>query len=259
MKVIILCGGEGRRLEQETETKPKPMVRVGNVPILFQIMATYAHYGYNDFVLCLGYKGEMIKDYFLNHKYLTNDITVNMKTEEVLVHRNSHYPDWRVSLIDTGQATQTGARLKRVEPYVDSDSFMLTYGDGLTDLDIRAVEAFHKNHRKIGTVTGVFPPSRYGELTIDGDQVKAFQEKPAAASDLINGGYFVFSRKFFEYLDEDAHCVLEREPLERLAQSGELKVFRHEGFWQCMDTPRDLEYLNSLSKQPLPPWKNLKE
>lgn len=257
MKVVILCGGQGRRLEQETETKPKPMVLVGGAPILFQIMATYAHYGYTDFILCLGYKGEMIKDYFLRHEYLTNDITVDLKTREVLVHHNSARPDWRVSLIDTGPVTQTGARLKRAAPYIDSDLFMLTYGDGLTDLDIRAVEAFHKAHGKIGTVTGVCPPSRYGELTIEGDRVQSFDEKPTATSNLINGGYFVFRREFLDYLDDDVGCVLERRPLERIAQQGELMVFRHEGFWQCMDTPRDLEYLNSLARQPAPPWKKL--
>ena len=258
MKIVILCGGAGRRLEQETAAKPKPMVRVGGAPILFQIMEIYAHYGYSEFVLCLAYKGEIIKNYFLNHEYLTNNVTIDMKSGEVRVHRDSHRPDWRVTLIDTGLATETGARLKRVEPCIDSDLFMLTYGDGLTDLDIGALEAFHKNHGKTGTVTGVRPPSRYGELMIEGDQVKTFREKPTAGSDLINGGYFVFSKKFFEYLDDDAHCVLEREPLEQLAQKGELKVFRHDGFWQCMDTPRDLEYLNALSSQPLPPWKNLK-
>lgn len=255
MKVVILCGGAGRRLEQETEARPKPMVPVGGAPILLQIMETYARRGYSDFILCLGYKGEMIKDYFLNHEYLTNDITIDLKTGEAIVHRGSPRLDWRVSLIDTGPAAETGARLKRVEPYIDSDPFMLTYGDGLTDLDISAVEAFHGKHGKIGTVTGVRPPSRYGELAIEGDQVKAFQEKPTAASDMINGGYFVFSRKFLEYLDDDARCILERAPLERLARDGELRVFRHEGFWQCMDTPRDLEYLNSLAKRPVPPWK----
>jgi len=255
MKVVILCGGMGTRMREETEVRPKPMVEVGARPILWHIMRTYAHHGYRDFVLCLGYKGEQIKQFFCNYEVLTHDVTVDLGTGGLTIHLGERRQDWRVTLADTGLAARTGARVKRVQRYVDSDLFMLTYGDGLTDLDLRQLEAFHRGHGRIGTVTGVFPPSRYGELNIVGERVLTFREKPDTAAGLISGGYFVFSRRFFDYLRDDDDCVLEREPLERLAKDGELMVYTHRGFWQCMDTPRDLEYLKDLWAAGSPPWR----
>ncbi len=255
MKVVILCGGMGTRLREETEIRPKPMVEIGGRPILWHIMQTYAHHGYRDFVLCLGYKGEQIKHFFCNYEVLTHDVTVDLATGGLTFHRGDRRADWRVTLAETGLAARTGARVKRVQRYVDSDLFMLTYGDGLTNLDLRRLEAFHRGHGKIGTLTGVTPPSRYGELNIVGDRVLTFREKPEEGAGLISGGYFVFSRRFFDYLGEDDDCVLEREPLERLAKDGELMVHAHRGFWQCMDTARDLEYLKELWAAGAPPWR----
>ncbi len=255
MKVVILCGGMGTRLREETEIRPKPMVEIGGRPILWHIMRTFAHHGYRDFVLCLGYKGEQIKQFFCNYEALTHDVTVDLGTGRLTVHGREDRADWRVTLADTGLEAKTGARVKRAQPYVDSDLFMLTYGDGLTDLDLGRLEAFHRGHGRMGTVTGVFPPSRYGELNIVGDRVLTFREKPDTAAGLISGGYFVFSRRFFDYLRADDDCVLEREPLERLAKDGELMVHTHRGFWQCMDTPRDLEYLKELWAAGAPPWR----
>ncbi len=255
MKVVILCGGMGTRLREETEVRPKPMVEIGGRPILWHIMKTYAHYGYRDFILCLGYKGEVIKQYFYNYEVLTNDFTVDLRSGEVAVHKSDDQHGWRVTLADTGLTAKTGARVKRVQRYLDGDLFMVTYGDGVTDLDLRRLVAFHQAHGKIGTVTGVSPPSRYGELQISGERVMAFREKPQEASSLINGGYLVFRREFLDYLDEGDECVLEREPLERLVKAGELMVYSHAGFWQCMDTYRDMEYLKELWSRGDAPWK----
>ena len=256
MKVVILCGGQGMRLREETEIKPKPMVTIGDMPILWHIMKTYAHYGFNDFILCLGYKGEVIKDYFYRYEILANDFTVELGSRKVKIYPKHSEGGWKVTLADTGLEAMTGARTKRIEKYIDTDTFMLTYGDGLTDLNIQELLNFHNSHGKIGTLTGVFPPSRYGELLIHEDRVLTFKEKPKDHNNSINGGYFVFNKKLFEYLkDADSSCVLEREPLERLAADGELKVFRHEGFWQCMDTYRDYKYLNELWQDGNAPWK----
>jgi glucose-1-phosphate cytidylyltransferase len=203
----------------------------------------------------LGYKGEMIKRYFLEYRWLNSDLSVDLATQKVSL-LNSHVDTaWHVSLIDTGQETMTGARLKRVEQYVDGDTFMVTYGDGVTDLNISDLLKFHQSHGKIGTVTGVSPPSRYGELGIENDRVISFREKPQSSQAQISGGYFVFNRRFFNYLSTDEGCVLEREPLERLAHAGELKVYRHDGFWQCMDTARDYEYLQRLWGEGGAPWR----
>jgi len=255
MKVIILCGGQGTRLREETEIRPKPMVELGDRPILWHIMRTYAHYGYNDFILCLGYKGEVIKHYFLNYEFLDNDFVIDLQngTREIPCKRNE--VNWRITLVDTSISAMTGARVKRVQKYVDSELFMLTYGDGVTDININELVEFHRAHGKIGTVTGVVPPSRYGELLIQGNSVASFHEKPDMAETFINGGYFVFKRDFFNYLRDDAECVLEREPLERLSADGQLMVYSYHGFWQCMDTHRDLEYLKSLWAVGDAPWK----
>jgi glucose-1-phosphate cytidylyltransferase len=255
MKVVILCGGQGTRLREETGLKPKSMIEIGGMPILWHIMKTYSHYGFNEFILCLGYKSEVIKEYFYNYEILSNDFTIDLNSKDIEIHRKHSETGWKITLVDTGLDAMTGARVKRIERFIDDDDFMLTYGDGVTDLDINVLLQYHKNHRKIGTVTGVFPPSQYGELSIFGDQVMSFDEKKNKQNNSINGGYFVFKKEFFRYLKDDDSCILEREPLGKLALDGELKVFSHKGFWQCMDTPRDYKYLNELWKKEHPPWK----
>jgi len=255
MKVVILCGGFGTRLREQTEIKPKPMVEIGSMPILWHIMKTYAYYGFNEFILCLGYMGAVIKKYFYNYEILSNDFTIELGTKNIKMYSNHLETGWKVTLVNTGLDAMTGARVKRIETFINEDTFMLTYGDGVTDLNIQELLNFHKNHGKIGTLTGVFPPSRYGELFIQGDQVISFEEKPKGQNNSINGGYFVFNKEFFNYLDNDDSCILEKEPLEKLASDGELKVFQHKDFWQCMDTYRDYKYLNDLWKRGNAPWK----
>lgn len=254
MKVVILCGGLGTRLREETETKPKPMIEIGGMPILFHIMKIYARHGFKEFILCLGYKGEMIKNYFYNYEILSNDFTIELGGKKMEIHSPQTEKGWQITLIDTGLKAMTGARVKRIEKYIKNDLFMLTYGDGVTDLNINELLKFHKSHNKIGTVTGVSPPSRYGELIINKGQVTTFKEKPLTNNNSINGGFFVFNRDFFNYLEDKDECVFEREPLEKLASEGELKVFQHKGFWQCMDTYRDYKYLTELWEKGDPPW-----
>jgi len=255
MKVIILCGGFGTRLREETEFKPKPMIEIGGMPILWHILKTYAQHGFREFVLCLGYKGEVIKQYFYNYELLSNDFTIELGSRNIEIHPKHLETGWKITLVDTGLNAMTGARVKRIEKFIAGDAFMLTYGDGVTDLNIQALLNFHNTHGKIGTVTGVSPPSRYGELSIHGDQVLSFNEKPDNQVNSINGGYFVFKKEFFNYLSNEDNCILERDPLEKLASDGELKVFHHKGFWQCMDTFRDYKYLNELWEKGNPPWK----
>lgn len=255
VKVVILCGGFGTRLREETEIRPKPMVEIGGRPILWHIMKTYAHYNFRNFILCLGYKAEVIKEFFYHYEMLSNDFTIELGSKNIEIYPRHSEKGWKVTLVDTGLKAMTGARVKRIERFIDSDIFMLTYGDGVADLNIKELLHFHRNHGKIGTVTGVFPPSRYGELLIFEDRVLSFNEKPKNYANSINGGYFVFTRKFFEYLKDEDNCVLEREPLQRLAADGELKVFHHKGFWQCMDTYRDYKYLTELWDKGNPPWK----
>lgn len=257
MKVVILCGGQGTRLREETEYRPKPMVEVGGHPLLWHIMKLYAHSGFTDFVLCLGYKSEVIKEYFLNYEAMNTDCTIELGAPDRLQFHSNHLErGWTVTLANTGLAAQTGTRIKRVERYVDTDEFLLTYGDGVADLNIRDVVAFHRRHGKVGTVVGVRPPSRFGELMTDERQtVVEFSEKPQASKGFINGGFFVFHRRFFDYLSEADECVLEREPLERLAKDGHLMMYPHQGFWQCMDTPRDLRLLEMLWDRGEAPWK----
>jgi len=245
----------GTRLREETEFRPKPMVEIGNRPILWHIMKIYSTYGFSDFILCLGYKGEIIKDYFYHYATRNSDFTIELSTREIEFHNSRPEENWRVTLVDTGDNAMTGARIKRVEKYIDEDLFMVTYGDGVTDLDIRKLLAFHKSHGKIGTVTGVHPPSRYGELRIVGNTVYSFREKPQEEEATINGGYFVFKRKFFDYLSADDGCILERAPLENLAAKNQLKVYQHMGFWQCMDTYRDLKLLNEIWASGKVPWR----
>ena len=255
MQVVILCGGFGTRIREETEFRPKPMVEIGGKPILWHIMKSFAHHGYKDFILCLGYKGEEIKNYFLNYERLNNDFSIELGSGNIQLFNHHQEQGWRVTLVDTGLKTMTGARVKRIEKYVEGNQFMLTYGDGVTDLNINELLKFHQNRDCIGTVTGVSPPSRYGELGITGDKVVSFLEKPDVESSFISGGYFVFNRKIFDYLSDDEECVLEREPLERLAGDGQLAVYAYAGFWQCMDTYRDYTYLNELWNQDRAHWK----
>lgn len=256
MKAVILCGGLGTRLREETEFRPKPMVKIGEKPILWHIMKIYSHYGFNDFLICLGYKGEMIKEYFLNYKMMNNDFTIQLGNQESVQFHNNHTEyDWKITLVDTGMSSQTGSRVKKIEKYIDDDYFMLTYGDGVADVNIKKLVNFHKSHGKIGTMTGVHPSSRFGEFALAGNQVLEFNEKPQTKEGLINGGFFVFNKEFFDYLHEGDNCILEKSPLVDLAADGELMVYPHEGFWQCVDTYRELEVLNELWEQGKTPWK----
>ena len=256
MKVVILCGGTGTRLREETEYRPKPMVEIAGRPILWHIMKIYAHYGFTDFILCLGYKGWMIKEYFLNYAMMQSDFTVEIgKNNGIQFHNDQAEEGWKVTLADTGLNAMTGARVKKIEKYIDDETFMLTYGDGVADINIPDLLAFHNQHGKIGTVTGVCPPSRFGELFVKEKRVCTFDEKPESYTGVISGGFFVFNRGIFEYVDDDDSCVFEQKPMERLAVDKELMVHMHQGFWQCMDTYRDFLYLNRLWEQEDVPWK----
>jgi glucose-1-phosphate cytidylyltransferase len=256
VKVVILCGGLGTRLKEETEFKPKPMVMIGNRPILWHIMKIFATHGYQDFVLCLGYKGDFIKDYFYHYEIMANDFRITLGRREALeIFQNHPERDWQVLLANTGDKSLKGARLKRIEHYIDSEHFMVTYGDGVADIDLSRLMAFHLSHGKIATLTGVKPISRFGELEVDGDRVANFIEKPQVAQGLINGGFFVFHRKIFDYLEDCEDCDLEYTILEQLAREGELMVCRHEGFWACMDNQRDVDYLNRLWAEGRARWK----
>ena len=256
MKVVILCGGKGTRLREETEFRPKPMVKIGEKPILWHIMKIYAYYGFKDFVICLGYKGDMIKEYFLNYGIMNNDFTIDMANEGNLeIYNNKETEDWRVTLADTGEDSQTGARVKKIEKYIDGDTFMLTYGDGVARIDIKDLLQFHQNHGKTGTMTGVHPSSRFGEFSLENNRITRFSEKPQTTADLINGGFFVFNTDFFDYLSEDEDCIMEQDPLENLATDGGLMLYRNKDFWQCVDTYRELEHLNEYWQGKNPPWK----
>ena len=256
MKVVILCGGKGTRLREETEYRPKPMVNIGGRPILWHIMKTYAHYGHNDFVLCLGYKGEMIKEYFLHYETMNNDFTINLGDRNKIQLYSKHDEcDWNVTLVNTGEEAMTGARVKRIERYIEGDTFMLTYGDGVADINIGSLVKYHESHGKIGTMTGIRPSSRFGEISIENNLVTRFNEKSQSMNGLINGGYFVYNRDFFDYVSSDDDCVLEKDPLEKLVNDSQLMVYPHEGFWQCMDTYREFEILNALWKSNQAPWR----
>lgn len=259
VKVVILCGGMGTRLREETEFRPKPLVEIGGKPILWHLMRIYSHYGFNNFVLCLGYKGHMIKEYFLNYRLMNSDFTLKLGSRgEPEVHNTNLLEDWSVTFAHTGIEAMTGARVKKIEPYITEENFMLTYGDGVANIDLDQLWAFHQAHGKIGTVTGVLPVSRYGELAVEDGLVKEFSEKPQAQEGFISGGFFVFRRSFFNYLRADDSCILEREPLEQLTRDGQLMGYAHKGFWHCMDTYRDFAALNELWKTNAP-WKVWKE
>ena len=252
MKVVILAGGFGTRLAEYTESIPKPMVPIGGRPILWHIMQHYATFGHKDFFLALGYKAHVVKEYFLNYRALNADITVDLMTGETIPHHLDEV-DWRVTLIDTGLQTMTGGRVKRVQPFIKNETFMLTYGDGLANVDLEVLLNFHRKHGKMVTITAVRPAARFGELALAGYQVKSFQEKPQVHEGWINGGFFVIEPRFFELIGND-HTILERDPLERLAKMGELVAFQHHGFWQCMDTKRDRDNLEKLASLKNPPW-----
>ena len=253
MKTVILAGGLGTRLAEESASKPKPLVEVGEHPVLWHIMNIYAFHGFREFVVALGYKGEMIKNFFLNYHRLSNDLSIELKDGKVDVH-NAIREDWRIHLIDTGLNTLTGGRLKRLQRQLGSETFMMTYGDGVADVDIPAALAFHRKMGRLATVTAVRPPARFGGLQFEGDLVSTFSEKPQTGEGWVNGGFFILEPGVFDYLDSD-QTSFEREPLERLAAEGQLATYRHDGFWQCMDTLRDVRYLNDLWAGGHPPWK----
>lgn len=254
MKVVILCGGLGTRLKEETEFRPKPMVEIGGKPLLWHIMKIYSHYGFNDFILCLGYKSYMIKEYFSHYFLHTSDVTFNLKKNEIKVHSTISEP-WKITLVDTGLDTMTGGRLKRIRKYIGGETFMMTYGDGVADVDIKKLLKFHKSHRKLATTTAVQLAGKFGAININKDNaITSFLEKPKGDGRWINGGFFVLEPEVFELLKDDT-TVWEREPLENLAKKGQLNAYKHNGFWRCMDTQRDKTELEMLWGGNKTPWK----
>lgn len=253
MKVAILAGGLGTRLAEETVTKPKPMVEVGNQPILWHIMKHYEHHGFDEFVIALGYMGEYIKRWMVDYVSLTSDLTVHGRDGSVEAHDQT-CEDWTVSLVDTGQPTATGGRIKRLRPHLGEETFMLTWGDGVSDVDLHALLEFHRSHGKLATMTAVRPPARFGHLELEGDRITEFSEKPQVGEGWINGAFFVLEPGVFDYIDGD-DTQWEKEPLEHLAKDGELMAYRHYGFWQCMDTIRDKKLLEGLWDSGSPAWK----
>ena len=254
MKVGILAGGYGTRLAEETEVKPKPMVEIGGRPILWHIMMHYSCYGHNQFVIALGYKGEYIKRYMVDYCSLNSNMTINLKSGSVDLHDRDGIQDWTIELIDTGLHTMTGGRIKRLQPYIGDETFMLTWGDGVSTVDLQKLLAFHRNHGRLITMTAVRPPARYGHLEFDGDRIHEFTEKPQTAEGWINGAFFVAEPQVFDYIEGD-ETQFEKEPLERLAAEGELMAYKHDGFWQCMDTRRDKYVLEKLWDSGEAPWK----
>lgn len=253
MKVGILAGGAGSRLAEETQIKPKPLVEIGGQPILWHIMRQYAYYGFTEFVVALGYKGEMIKKYVVDYSALSSDLKVDLKSGSISIN-GGYKPDWVVELIDTGMSTMTGGRIKRLAPYLGPGTFMLTYGDGVSDVNIRDLLAFHRSHGKLATLTVVRPPARYGHMRFDGDRIRSFVEKPQTAEGWINGGFLVLEPGVIDYIDGDG-TQWEKEPLENLARDGQLMAYRHTSFWQCMDTLREKHILETLWQSGSAPWK----
>jgi len=253
MKAVILAGGLGTRISEETSTRPKPMIEVGGKPVLWHILKTYSHYGINDFIICLGYKGYMVKEYFANYFLHTSDVTFDLSSNGMQVHHR-HAEPWRVTLVDTGEQTQTGGRLKRVAEFLDNETFCFTYGDGLSDVDVQAEIAFHRERGTLATVCAVQPPGRFGALDIEGNRITRFTEKPQGDGSWINGGFFVLEPGVLQYIDGD-ECVWEREPLETLARDAQLSAYTHDGFWQPMDTLRDKTRLEDLWQSGNAPWK----
>jgi glucose-1-phosphate cytidylyltransferase len=254
MKAVILAGGLGSRLSEETALRPKPMVEIGGKPILWHIMKTYACHGISEFIVALGYKGEVVKDYFLRFYAINNDLTIDLECGATTIHKNGHQTNWKVHLADTGLHTQTGGRLKRLDRWLEKDeTFLFTYGDGVTDLNIQALLQFHRRHGKIATVTTVRSPARFGRIGFSGDQVTNFYEKPESGEGWINGGYFVLNRKAFDYIEGD-DTIWEHGPVERLARDGQLMGYRHHGFWSCMDTLKEKNILEEFWNSGKAPW-----
>lgn len=256
MKVVILAGGYGTRIRDVADDIPKPMIPIGPYPILWHIMKTYAHFGHKEFIICLGYKGQVIKDFFLNYEAYTRDFTITFGSQGKIEYHSDHdESDWKITLADTGLRSMTGARISRIRDYVGDDDFMLTYGDGVSDVDIDKLVAFHKSHGKVLTVTGVRPPGRFGEMVGDGSgQIVEFNEKPQATAGRISGGYFVASPRIFEYLEDSEGLVFEQGPIRQLVKDKQLMMFEHDGFWQPMDTSREFQLLNSLYENGDAPW-----
>ena len=253
MKVMILAGGFGTRLSEYTDSIPKPMIRIGGRPILWHIMNTFSSFGHKDFYIALGYKAELIKEYFLHYRSLNSDFTVDLSTGIVDAHKGDQV-DWNVTLVHTGLRSMTGGRVKRLQSYIDNEPFLLTYGDGVANIDLDALVDFHKSHGKMVTISAVHPGARFGELEMDGDQVASFKEKPQTTQGWINGGYFVIEPEFIDLIEDD-FTILEKTPLEQAAERGELMAYRHEGFWKCMDTKRDKDSLEEMWRSGCPPWK----
>jgi glucose-1-phosphate cytidylyltransferase len=258
MKVVILAGGYGTRFGKLTDYLPKPMIPVGPHPMLYHIMRIYAHQGFNNFVICLGYRADLIKEYFLNFEVYNNDFTMDYAADDrekkVLRRRQTTFHP-RVTLAYTGLETMTGSRIRRVADYLDGDEFMLTYGDGVADLNIQTLLDFHRSHGRLATLTAVYPPPKFGDLKLEANEVHDFSEKKHRYGGHINGGFYVFNRRVLQYLDHPSTCVLEKEPLERLAKERQLMAYKHDGFWQCMDTTRDMDYLNRAWAERNAPWK----
>jgi len=254
-KVVILAGGIGMRLREETEYKPKPMVQIGPYPILWHIMKIYMYHGFNDFIICLGYKGEMIREYFLNYEAFNNDFTLEYGNKSnIKIHRTENHDHFNVTLVDTGPDTMTGGRIKKIEKHINTENFMMTYGDGLSNIDIYKLYKYHLKHGKVATVIGVHPESRFGELIIKDDTVVDFSEKPQLTEGHINGGFFVLNKNVFKYIGEK-DCFFEMEPIRRITKDKQLKVYKHDGFWHCMDNIRDVKSLNDLWEQGKAAWK----
>lgn len=254
MKTIILAGGLGTRLQEETVVKPKPMVEIGGLPMLWHIMKIYSSFGVNEFAIAMGYKSEVIRDYFLNYHYYHRNLTVNLSSGDIIKHDGEECEDWTVYLANTGANTQTGGRLKRFSKWIGGERFMATYGDGVADIDINKLIEFHKDHGKLATITAVRPPSRFGNIQVEDDKVKGFVEKPQIGEGWINGGFFVLEPEVLDYIDGD-DVAFERYPMEKLASDGQLMAYRHNSFWQCMDTIRDVNYLEEIWDSEQAPWK----
>ena len=256
MKVVILAGGLGSRISEESIVKPKPLVEIGGKPIIWHIMKIYSHYGFNDFIICCGYKGYLIKEYFVNYSLHTTDITVDVRSNKIKVHKKTTEP-WKITLVDTGQHSMTGDRIKKIEPYIKND-FCLTYGDGLTSVNIKEVVKFHKKNKKLATVLAVKPAGRFGAMDVKKNLVKKFLEKPQGDGGWINGGFFVLNKKIFNYI-KNSPSIWEREPLKKISKNNQLIAYQHSGFWYAMDTMRDKEYLEELWTTSNPPWKKWDE
>ncbi len=255
MKVVILAGGHGTRIRDVADNIPKPMIPIGPYPILWHIMKSYAHYGHKEFIVCLGHKGQIIKDFFMNYQPNTRDFTIDLGSGKIQYHNNHDESDWKITLVDTGQNAMTGSRVSQIRKYVRDEDFMLTYGDGVGDVNIEELVKFHKSHGKTLTVTGVRPPGRFGEMVSgDNGEVKEFNEKPQATGGRISGGFFVATPKLFEYLSDDETLVFEQEPVRNLVKDNELMMFKHDGFWQPMDTAREYSLLNSLYSKGEAKW-----